>query len=58
MSKFDHITQSQREMLAEDLHELTDAEWATVTVCDPLTVRQLVAHLTSMGTAAPVDRSG
>jgi uncharacterized protein (TIGR03083 family) len=49
MSEFDHITRSQREALAEDLRELSDAEWSEVTVCDPWTVRQLVAHLTSMG---------
>ena len=43
------ITRSERRALLEDLQELSDADWSTVTVCDPWTVRQLVAHLTSMG---------
>ncbi len=43
------ITRSERRALLEDLHELTETDWSTVTVCDPWTVRQLVAHLTSMG---------
>ena len=49
MSEFEPITQAQRELLLEDLRTLSDDEWSVVTVCDPWTVRQLVAHLTSMG---------
>ena len=48
MADFDHITKAQQQMLLEDLHTFNDADWAAVTVCDPWTPRQLVAHLTSM----------
>ena len=48
MGEFDHITNAQQSMLLEDLKTFTEEDWAAVTVCDPWTPRQLVAHLTSM----------
>lgn len=48
MADFDDITKAQQQMLLEDLRSFSEDEWDAVTVCDPWTTRQLVAHLTSM----------
>ncbi|MDH3194563.1 MAG: maleylpyruvate isomerase N-terminal domain-containing protein, partial [Acidimicrobiia bacterium] len=48
MTDFDHITKTQQQMLLEDLQTFDDSDWASVTVCDPWTPRQLVAHLTAL----------
>lgn len=39
----------ERENLAELLTTLDDEQWATMTECDPWTVRHLAAHLTALG---------
>ena len=39
----------ERAALLADLEGLTDGQWATLTVCDPWTVRHLVAHMTAVG---------
>ncbi|MFI8202591.1 maleylpyruvate isomerase family mycothiol-dependent enzyme [Streptomyces sp. NPDC085937] len=44
---------AERAALAGDLRELTDDQWATPSLCDGLTVREVLAHLTagaSLGT--------
>jgi len=38
-----------RDELFEDLKGLTDADMATMTCCDPWTVKHLVAHTTALG---------
>ncbi len=48
MADYDHITKTQQQLLLDDLKSFTEDDWASVTVCDPWTPRQLVAHLTSM----------
>ena len=47
------MTDVERRSLLDDLQGLTDEQWATMTVCDPWTVRHLVAHLTGLGHQTP-----
>ncbi|MEQ8145177.1 maleylpyruvate isomerase family mycothiol-dependent enzyme [Streptomyces sp. OP7] len=47
------LVHAERAALAGDLRELTDDQWATPSLCDGLTVREVLAHLTagaSLGT--------
>ncbi len=37
----------ERKALYAELQGLTEAQWSTMTVCDPWTVRHLVAHMTA-----------
>ncbi|WP_320775615.1 maleylpyruvate isomerase family mycothiol-dependent enzyme [Streptomyces sp. CRN 30] len=41
------LIHAERAALAADLAGLTDEEWATPSLCDELTVREVVAHLTA-----------
>lgn len=41
------LVHAERAALAADLAELTDAEWATPSLCAGLSVREVLAHLTS-----------
>ncbi|MEU5464210.1 maleylpyruvate isomerase family mycothiol-dependent enzyme [Streptomyces althioticus] len=41
------LVHAERAALADDLRELTDDQWATPSLCDGLTVREVLAHLTA-----------
>ncbi|WP_329031667.1 maleylpyruvate isomerase family mycothiol-dependent enzyme [Streptomyces sp. NBC_01725] len=41
------LIHTEREALAADLAGLTDARWATTSLCTELTVREVLAHLTA-----------
>lgn len=41
------LIHTERAALADDLAGLTDAQWATTSLCTALTVREVLAHLTS-----------
>ncbi|MBF8188676.1 maleylpyruvate isomerase family mycothiol-dependent enzyme [Nonomuraea sp. K274] len=41
------LVHAERAALADDLAKLTDEEWATPSLCAGLTVREVLAHLTS-----------
>lgn len=47
-------THAERAALAADLAHLTDEQWATPSLCAGLTVRQVLAHLTSAATLGPL----
>ena len=49
MSDMSEMANAERAMLLTELEGLTDEQWSTMTVCDPWTVRHLVAHLTALG---------
>ena len=49
MSDFAAMANVERTALLADLQGLSDDQWATMTVCDPWTVRHLVAHMTALG---------
>lgn len=49
MSDFAAMANAERSALYAELQHLTDEQWATMTVCNPWTVRQVVAHLTALG---------
>ncbi len=49
MSDLTAMANAERETLFADLQPLTDDQWSTITVCQPWTVRQVVAHLTALG---------
>ncbi|MFJ3704048.1 MULTISPECIES: maleylpyruvate isomerase family mycothiol-dependent enzyme [Streptomyces] len=41
------LIRSERAALADDLSRLSDAQWATPSLCSELTVREVLAHLTA-----------
>jgi uncharacterized protein (TIGR03083 family) len=41
------LVHAERAALAADLADLTDQQWATLTLCTEFTVRQVLAHLTA-----------
>jgi uncharacterized protein (TIGR03083 family) len=45
---------TERAVLAGDLAGLPDARWATPSLCDGLSVREVLAHLTAAATLNPV----
>lgn len=47
-------THAERAALAADLTHLTDEQWATPSLCAGLSVRQVLAHLTSAATLGPL----
>ena len=49
MSDLAAMANAERSVLFSELEGLTDAQWSTMTVCDPWTVRHLVAHMTALG---------
>ncbi|MEJ2885152.1 maleylpyruvate isomerase family mycothiol-dependent enzyme [Actinomycetospora aeridis] len=44
---------AERAALADDLADLTDAQWATPSLCDRWTVEETVAHLTAAASIGP-----
>jgi len=48
------LVHAERAALAADLADLTDEQWATPSLCPGLTVREVLAHLTSAATLTPV----
>ncbi|HTZ91683.1 MAG TPA: maleylpyruvate isomerase family mycothiol-dependent enzyme [Streptosporangiaceae bacterium] len=48
------LVQTERAVLAADLAQLTDQQWATPSLCSGLTVRQVLAHLTASASLGPV----
>lgn len=49
MTDYATMADAERKALFPVLEGLTEAQWATMTVCDPWTVRHLVAHMTALG---------
>jgi len=47
------LVHAERAALAEDLADLTDEQWATPSLCRGLTVREVLAHLTSGARLTP-----
>lgn len=47
------LVHAERAALAADLAGLTNEQWATPSLCDGLTVREVLAHLTSEATLNP-----
>jgi len=45
---------AERAALADDLADLTDEQWATTSLCTELTVREVLAHLTSAASTGPL----
>lgn len=41
------LVHAERAVLADDLSSLTEAQWATTSLCSEFTVRKVVAHLTA-----------
>ncbi|GAA1220610.1 maleylpyruvate isomerase family mycothiol-dependent enzyme [Kitasatospora nipponensis] len=48
------LIHAERAALAADLAELTEQQWATKSLCDRLTVREVLAHLTAGASLNPV----
>ncbi|WP_019204372.1 maleylpyruvate isomerase family mycothiol-dependent enzyme [Tsukamurella sp. 1534] len=48
------LTFRERAALADDLEPLTDQQWAAPSLCEGLTVREVVAHLTAGASDNPV----
>lgn len=48
------LIHAERAALAADLADLTDQQWATRSLCDLLTVREVLAHLTAGASLNPV----
>ncbi|SEL97335.1 maleylpyruvate isomerase family mycothiol-dependent enzyme [Streptacidiphilus jiangxiensis] len=48
------LIHAEREALATDLAGLTEQQWATRSLCDAFTVREVVAHLTAGASLGPV----
>ncbi|HEY2079602.1 MAG TPA: maleylpyruvate isomerase family mycothiol-dependent enzyme [Streptosporangiaceae bacterium] len=48
------LIHAERAALAADLAELTDQRWATRSLCDLFTVREVLAHLTAGASLNPV----
>ncbi len=49
MTDYSAMVDAERKALLPVLEGLTEAQWSTMTVCDPWTVRHLVAHMTALG---------
>ncbi len=49
MTEIADMADAERAELYEELKQLSDDQWSTMTVCAPWTVRHLVAHLTALG---------
>lgn len=49
MTEFAAMARAERSALYAELEGLTDEQWSVMTVCDPWTVRHLVAHMTALG---------
>ncbi len=47
------LVHAERRALADDLHDLTDEQWATPSLCDEFSVRETLAHLTVAATLTP-----
>jgi uncharacterized protein (TIGR03083 family) len=47
------LIHTERAALAADLAELNDEQWATPSLCDGLTVREVLAHLTAGASLTP-----
>jgi uncharacterized protein (TIGR03083 family) len=47
------VIHAERKSLADDLKPLTDEQWATMSLCDGWTVRDVLAHLTSAANLTP-----
>lgn len=47
------LIHTERAALAADLAELADEQWATPSLCDGLTVREVLAHLTAGASLTP-----
>src|SRR6201982_2842968 len=48
------LIHAERAALAADLAELTEQRWATRSLCDLFTVREVLAHLTAGASLNPV----
>jgi uncharacterized protein (TIGR03083 family) len=48
------LVHAERAALAADLADLTDEQWETPSLCSELTVREVLAHLTSGASLSPV----
>ena len=48
------LVHAERAALAADLADLTDEQWATLSLCTGFTVRQVLAHLTAGASLNPV----
>jgi uncharacterized protein (TIGR03083 family) len=48
------LVHAERAALAADLADLTDQQWATLSLCTEFTVRQVLAHLTAGASLNPV----
>jgi uncharacterized protein (TIGR03083 family) len=48
------LVHAERAALAADLADLTDQQWATLSLCTGFTVRQVLAHLTAGASLGPV----
>lgn len=48
------LIHTERAALADDLADLTTEQWATTSLCTELTVREVLAHLTSSASLTPL----
>jgi uncharacterized protein (TIGR03083 family) len=48
------LIHTERAALADDLADLTSEQWATTSLCTELTVREVLAHLTSAASMGPL----
>jgi uncharacterized protein (TIGR03083 family) len=48
------LIQAERDVLAADLADLAEERWAAGSLCDGLTVREVLAHLTAGASLGPV----
>ncbi|MGY6652168.1 maleylpyruvate isomerase family mycothiol-dependent enzyme [Amycolatopsis sp. TRM77291] len=48
------LIHAERAALADDLAELTEERWRTPSLCEGLTVREVLAHLTSAASLTPL----
>ena len=49
MTDIPTMAAAERQAIHDDVADLTDEQWATMTVCAPWTVRTLICHLTALG---------
>lgn len=49
------LVHAERAGLADDLADLTDQQWATLSLCTEFTVRHVLAHLTAGASLGPVS---
>ena len=47
------LVHDERAALAADLADLTDQQWATLSLCTGFTVRQVLAHFTAEQASTP-----